>query len=154
MRRSSLRQHAKPPSTPFFWPYMYKQRYTERRPKCREWCNILAEHRDSRKGVGEKGMDSLLLRLSLSSFITARRIRTECVTVPSPPRPRDPTTFVFSVCDQTGRRTECGNALASPRPERKEKELMATIPSSTRRKKENKVEKVFLLRPYIKLSQE
>ena len=31
---------------------------------------------------------------------------------------------------------------------------MATIPSSTRRKKENKVEKVFLLRPYIKLSQE
>ena len=85
MRRSSLRQHAKPPSTPFFWPYMYKQRYTERRPKCREWCNILEEHRDSRKGVGEKGMDSFLLRLPLSSFITARRIRTECVTVPSPP---------------------------------------------------------------------
>ena len=29
-------------------------------------------------------MDSLL---PLSSFITARRIRTECVTVPSPPPP-------------------------------------------------------------------
>ena len=63
-------------------------------------------------------MDSLL---PLSSFITARRIRTECVTVPSPPRPRDPTTFVFSVCDQTGRRTECGNALASPPPRKKRK---------------------------------
>ena len=99
-------------------------------------------------------MDSLLLRLSLSSFITARRIRTECVTVPSPPGHA----ILQLLCLVSAIKQEDGQSAATrlrpPRPERKEKELMATIPSSTRRKKENKVEKVFLLRPYIKLSQE